>query len=171
MHKKVTADKPLLITIIILLVFGLVMIYDATAIYSKDTFGGAYRFVLLQFIWMIFGFLGLLAFYKLDYHKIGKVAYALFGVTIIVLFVLAVIGMLPCDLNIIFTPCINGANRWVFLNPSPLPKFPLLGVLGFQPSELAKFALILYLSVQRQNVSLPSQVLSHPDLHILKFVP
>jgi cell division protein FtsW len=36
----------------------------------------------------------------------------------------------------------------LYLNPPPLPSIPFLGVLGFQPGELAKLTVILYLSVQ-----------------------
>jgi cell division protein FtsW len=57
-------------------------------------------------------------------------------------------GFLPCESSIPFIPCINGANRWFYFNPPPLPEIPFLGILGFQPGELAKLSLIIYLSVQ-----------------------
>ncbi|HSX39541.1 MAG TPA: putative peptidoglycan glycosyltransferase FtsW [Candidatus Saccharimonadales bacterium] len=142
------ADRSLLITIFALLILGIVFIYNATVIYSQDVFGGPYRFVLLQIAWVSVGLLGFYFFYKFDYKNISKIAYPLFIVTIGMLGLLALIGLLPCSVNIIFSPCINGANRWFYLNPPPLPRLPILGILGFQPSELAKLSLILYLSVQ-----------------------
>jgi cell division protein FtsW len=43
---------------------------------------------------------------------------------------------------------VNGANRWLYINPPPLPQIPFVGVLGFQPGELAKLTIVLYLSFQ-----------------------
>ena len=142
------ADKSLLGIIAALLIFGVMMVYDATAVYSQDLFGGAYRFVILQIVWVVLGLLGFLFFYKHDYRKISRVAYPLFGASMLLLVILALIGFLHCSVNVAFAPCVNGANRWLYVNPAPLPKIPLLGVLGFQPSELVKLALILYLAVQ-----------------------
>jgi cell division protein FtsW len=147
-------DKTYLSLLVFMLLFGLVMIHNATVIYSQGLFGGAYRFVFLQLGWILVGSLGFLFFYKFDYRSIYKIAYPLIFFTLIPLGILALIGtagklgILECGDTIIFTPCINGAYRWIYLNPPPLPKIPLVGVLGFQPSELAKFSLILYLAVQ-----------------------
>jgi len=134
------------ITLLILLVFGLIMIYDATSVHSQSVYGTPYKFVLLQFVWTGVGFLGFLFFFKLDYRKFSPLAYIIFFVSLISLLFLAVASRISCGSGISFAPCINGANRWVFLNPSPLPEIPFLGVLGFQPAELAKLGIVLYLS-------------------------
>ncbi len=153
-QKLESYDKPFLILIGLMLVFGVIMIHNATVVYSQDLFGGGYRFVFLQLGWISVGLVGFLFFFKLDHQKISRVAYLLFVLALIPLAVLALLGLLTklgiltCGNSIIFTPCINGAYRWLYLNPAPLPRLPLLGVLGFQPSELMKFALILYLAVQ-----------------------
>lgn len=148
-HQHITqslGDRSLIFTILFLLAFGLIMIYNSTSIYSQDTFGGAYRFVALQFAWIIVGLLGFYFFYNTDYRKLKKFVYPLFFITIVTLGLLALFGILPCSIDNVFMPCINGANRWFYLNPAPLPRLPLLGVLGFQPSELAKLTLVMYLS-------------------------
>lgn len=124
------------------------MIYDATSIYSSEVYGSSHKFVLLQLGWILVGLLGFLLFFLLDYRKISAVAYSLFFVSLCFLVFLAVVSLLPCNSGISFTPCINGANRWIFFNPAPLPQIPFLGVLGFQPAELAKLSLILYLAFQ-----------------------
>ncbi|KKS21347.1 MAG: Cell division protein FtsW [candidate division WWE3 bacterium GW2011_GWC1_41_7] len=147
-------DRSLLILISLMLLFGVIMIHNATVVYSQGVFGGAYRFVLLQLGWIAAGSLGFLFFYRYDYKKIGRVAYPMFALSLLSLGLLAFLGFLnksgliECSNSIIFAPCINGAYRWLYLNPPPLPKIPLMGVLGFQPSELAKLSLIMYLSVQ-----------------------
>lgn len=155
MNHKLTAHRhtdsstnSLLFTIFGLVIFGIVMVYDATVVVSQNAFGGAYRFVLLQIGWVALGTLGFLFFYKYDYRKLYKLAYPLFGLTLVFLFTLAFMGILPCNDSFVFAPCLNGANRWLYINPAPFPRLPILGVLGFQPSELAKLALILYLAFQ-----------------------
>ncbi len=140
--------KNLLICIFLLMAFGLVMIYDATSIYSQNIYGNAHKFVFLQVGWIVLGSVFFYLFYNLDYRKLKVFAFFIFLSSLVFLILLALMGMLPCNANIPFSPCVNGANRWLFLNPSPLPKIPFLGVLGFQPAELAKLALILYLSFQ-----------------------
>lgn len=149
---KQFADKYLLACIFGFLIFGLFVIYSATVIQSLTLFGNPYRFVLLQFGWILLGLVGFYFFYKYDYTKLSKLAYLFMSVTLLFLILLAFAGVLPCNINIPFMPCINSANRWFYFNPSPLPPVPFLGVLGFQPSELAKFSLILYLSVQLPKV-------------------
>lgn len=149
-----SGDKTLLLLVLGMLVFGVVMIYDATAVFAHQTFGGGYKFVFSQILWGILGLLGFLFFYNFHYKNLYRVSYILFGLTIGILTFpaflggLNAIGLLDCSANTLFIPCINGAYRWLYLNPHPLPSLPFVGVLGFQPAELAKFALIIYLSVQ-----------------------
>ncbi len=147
-------DRIFLALIAFMLLFGVVMIHNATVIYAQGLFGGAYRFVFLQIAWILLGSVGFYFFYKLDYRKISKVAYPLIGMTLIPLGLLAFlgfldkIGLVKCTDGFIFAPCLNGAYRWFYVNPPPFPGIPILGVMGFQPSELAKFSMILYIAVQ-----------------------
>lgn len=152
-------DRALLFTIGLLLLFGIVMIYDATVIFAQETFGGAYRFVFQQIAWVTVGLIGFSVFYKINYEKIRKIAFPVFVLAVFVLFILALISVvIPCssDFDVVFTPCINGARRWVYLNPPPFPPFPIVGILGLQPSEFAKLALVIYLSViLEKNIKSP----------------
>ena len=141
------ADKTLLLLMGSLLLFGVIMVYDATGVFAQGVFGEAYRLVVLHVGWILVGLVGFFFFYNFDYKKSAKIAYPLFALSIVFLLILAIVGVLPCANNISFVPCLNGANRWFYLNPSPLPSIPFLGVLGFQPSELAKLSMILYLAV------------------------
>lgn len=76
----------------------------------------------------------------------------MFVVSLFFLLILGFVGTFFCrnpqDTGTIFAPCLNGASRWFYLNPPPLPEIPFFGVLGLQPSELAKFSIILYLAFQ-----------------------
>jgi cell division protein FtsW len=151
-RKKKKSGKPLILVIISLLIFGLVIIYNSTAYFSQSTFGNPFRFVFLQLVWIFIGLIGFLIFANYDYRKLRKVSFFVFLISLGFLILLGVIGLFLCrnpeSSGIIFAPCINGASRWLYLNPEPLPDIPFLGVLGFQPSELAKLGIILYLSSQ-----------------------
>lgn len=136
----------LLIVILSLLGFGFLVIANSTIVSSTKLYGSPYRFSLLQLAWILMGLVGFFVFSAVDYRRLEKFSRLLFYATVLFLAVLAVLGMLPCDSSLGFAPCVNGANRWLFLNPSPLPKIPFVGVLGFQPGELAKLSIVLYLS-------------------------
>jgi cell division protein FtsW len=151
---NIAPDKPLLLIIGIILIFGIVMIYDATVIYAQHTFGGPYRFVLLHIAWVFVGLLGFWFFYNYNYKKLDRIAYPLFVLTLVLLALLSFFGVLTsfglfeCNSSFGFVACINGVYRWFYVNPQPLAKIPFFGSVGFQPSELAKLSIILYLSIQ-----------------------
>src|SRR3989344_6574562 len=135
-HKK--TDTLLLAAILILLIFGIVMVYDASVVYAHDLFGGKYYFLILQSLWVLLALIGFGFMYSTDYHLLLKYSTQLFVLSLLFLgFVL---------LPTIFTPIIYGARRWIYLNPQPLPTIPLIGRLGFQPSELFKLSFVVYFS-------------------------
>lgn len=98
------------------------------------------------------GLVGFFIFSNLDYKKLKSISFVLFVASIILLVILGFVGTFFCkapdDVGTLFVPCINGASRWLYINPKPLPAFPFVGVMGLQPSELAKLSIILYLAVQ-----------------------
>lgn len=130
------------------LAFGLLMIANSTSITSNSLYGDPYRFSFLQVGWVVVGLVGFFIFYNYDYKKLAKLSRSLFIFNLVTLLFLAFMGVIPCSLGFGFAPCVNGANRWLYLNPPPLPEIPFLGVMGFQPGELAKLTIILYLSSQ-----------------------
>lgn len=146
--EKKSKDRSLLYIVLSFLAFGLLMIANSTVITSKSLYGQPYKFVFLQLGWVLVGLFCFFAFFKFDYRNLSKISYILFVVNIVLLILLAITGVFPCSTSIPFSPCINGANRWLFLNPPPLPPMPFLGVLGFQPGELAKLTIVLYLAIQ-----------------------
>ena len=72
-------------------------------------------------IWAVLGIVAMLIVSRIDYHILHRIALPLY---IIVLGLLVVV---------LFMPPLNNAKRWIFLP----------GGLTFQPSELAKFAIVL----------------------------
>jgi len=125
---KNKSDNILLFTVFALLVFGLVMIASAGVVYSEGRFGDQYYFFKRQ---LLFGILpGLLACYvcqKIDYHYWKKISVPLFFIALVGLVLVFVPGM---------GNKLYGASRWLQLGPLP----------SFQPSEMAKLAIIIYLA-------------------------
>ncbi len=125
-------DKKLLFTVGILLIFGLTMIASAGVVYSKVHFGDAYYFFKRQlFYGIIPGLLALYVMQKIKYTFWKKIAFILFIVSLILLVLVFIPG---------FGTKIYGANRWLKLGP-----------FSFQPAELLKLSVIIYLAAWLEN--------------------
>jgi len=124
---KNKSDRILLFTVFALLVFGLVMIASAGVVYSEGHFGDQYYFFKRQ---LLFGILpGLLACYicqKINFRYWRKISIPLFFISLVGLVLVFVPGM---------GNKLYGASRWLQLGP-----------ISFQPSEMAKLAIIIYLA-------------------------
>ncbi len=114
-------DYPLLFCIILLLIFGVVMVYSASQ-YSAQT-----RYLLRQLIFAGGSLVGVLAISRtFDYRKLNNKAVALACVAVGIISVAAVM---------IYAASINGSNRWFRIGP-----------ISIQPSEFCKLFVILYLA-------------------------
>ncbi len=120
-------DKPLLWMIITLLIWGLIMVYSASiALPDNPRFAKyAHTHFLMRhmFSLVVAVSVGLLAF-QIPIKTWEKVAPWLFVASLLLLIAVLIPGI---------GKVINGARRWISL-----------GVMNFQPSELAKFAVLLY---------------------------
>lgn len=138
-------DLALLVGVLALLVFGVIMVYDASVVYARESFGGKYHFLLLQAGWVGLGLLGALVVYRVGYLRLSRLAVAFLAASFVLLVlaawpnipVLKHLFFIPRNLYDRFFPEVYGARRWLVLLP---------GKLSFQPSELAKFSAILYFS-------------------------
>lgn len=117
-------DLPFLCILLLLLSLGLLMLFSAgyaVALYRR---GDAYTYIRPQ---LLFAALGLTAMYAaslVDYHIWHKLAWPIMGLSLLLLVI------------VLFMPEYNGCKRWIVL--------PGLGTL--QPSEIAKFAVVLVFS-------------------------
>jgi cell division protein FtsW len=127
----------LLMISVVLLCFGLLMLYSASAVLAQARGAPDYFFVIRQASGGAAGLviMGLLA--QLDYRRLERLAWPfLVGVVL-----LLVIVVLPFTHGI--APVINGARRWI-----------VAGGVTLQPAELAKLAVILWtaaLAVKKQD--------------------
>lgn len=135
-------EAPLLLLLtIVLLSFGLVMVYSASAVNAQTLGLADYHFVVRQALGGAIGMVLLVVLAEVDYHWWGRLAWPLVAVTALALAVLVVPG------TDAIAPRVNGARRWLTLGP-----------VTVQPSEFAKLVLIAWtakLAVKKQDL-LPS---------------
>lgn len=134
--KKATAyfDYNLLFILIFLLCFGLVMLYSSSSYTSANLYDDSAHYLKLQFRNILVGVIPMYFFAKVDYHfwkKFGFFAY-------FCSFALCVLVMFPIPG---LTRSSHGQSRWLNLGP-----------LSFQPSELAKLAVIIFLAMLIERI-------------------
>lgn len=118
-------DRPLIISIIMLLGIGVVMVYSASAVRAAQEQNNESFFLTRQAIHSFIGLAALLVGSRINYLFYRKIVYPLLG--------MALAGLVLCHTPIGLT--INGAARWINM-----------GVATFQPAELVKLALVIWLS-------------------------
>ncbi len=118
-------DQVLIATIGGLVAFGLVMVYSASFVVAYIDYGSSTYWVLRQAMWAVLGVIGLLVTMRFDYRNLRRFSIPLMLGTLALLLLVLI---LPKSLT-----HANGASRWIYLGP-----------VGLQPSEVAKFAAIIY---------------------------
>lgn len=119
-------DKPFLVTMAILLAFGLLMIMSAGVSYGQVRFDDSYYFFKQQILGLVIGGVVLYITANIDYHLWRRLVMPIFGIAVILLIMVFIPGI---GVN------VYGANRWIELGP-----------IMFQPSEVMKLAIVLYLA-------------------------
>ena len=117
-------DLPLLLVVFMLTFFGLIMIYDASVVAAFRDFGDKLFYFKNQLIWASLGTIAMIGASFIDYHKLSKYAPILLVISLILL-VLVLVPHVGAK--------VYGARRWINV-----------AGFSFQPSELAKLALIFY---------------------------
>ena len=117
-------DLPFLVLVLALVAFGLIMLFSASYAVGLYRRGDAYTYIRPQLLYAAIGTAAMWAASRVDYHVFHKLAWPLLGLSVALLVV------------VLFMPEYNGCKRWIVL--------PGLGTL--QPSEIAKFAVVLTFS-------------------------
>jgi len=131
MTQKSQIDKWLFSATIGLALFGVVMVYSASAVIALQENHSQFHYVLKQGVWTFIGFAAMFVMMKLDYQILNR-GWIVYGLLLITIFMLVAVFAFPP---------VNGARRWI--------KFS-----GFsaQPSEIAKLSLAMFLAyfIQRR---------------------
>ena len=113
--------------VLFLAVFGCIMVYSASSYMAEVRYGNEFHFLFKQIIGVVLGTLGMLFFTFFPYEKLKKFKWPIVILSAVLL-------------ALVFIPGIGienyGARRWVNLF-----------VISFQPSEIAKFALVIFAAV------------------------
>ena len=136
-------DYNLLAVVILLTSFGLIMLYSATAYKSminsetQSTMSYFGKQTLISIVALGIGFF----VSRLDYHYLARFAAPLYEASLVLLFLTRFIGRE-----------VNGAKRWIYIGP-----------ISFQPAEMAKLAVILFIPA-------PDMVNSFPGIYSQKML-
>ncbi len=123
---KGRVDITFLSLVLIILTIGLIMLFSASYVYSLTYYGSSYKFIMRQAAFAAVGLVIMFLVSRIDYHFYRKFAWIIFAASLAMLaFLLAV------------PPMVEGmeVKRWL-----------AIGSFSFQPSEIAKFAIILLFS-------------------------
>ncbi len=123
---KLHCDSILLFATIMLILIGLVMVFSSSGVYAMEKYNDPYYFLKRQLAWVAIGSLAMWFARKIDYRGLEKSTYYIMGATLLMLIAVMVPGL---------GKEVGGARRWL-----------AVGGFTFQPSELAKFALILFIA-------------------------
>jgi cell division protein FtsW len=125
MAKRVSVDKWLFTVILLLVFLGLIMVFSASAVMARERFGSSYSFLLRQLGWAAAGIAAMLVVMNIDYkqYRRSSIVFTFLGFTTLLL------------VGVFLFHDSHNTHRWIKIGP-----------LSFQPSELAKPAIILYLA-------------------------
>ena len=124
LKKEGKGDKLLLVAVALLSIIGTIFIYSASNYSANATYKDEFYFVKKQLIGIVLGIVVMVGIANIDYNKLKK-----FNILV------SVVSLLL--LALVFVPGLGvenyGAKRWIGI-----------GSLTIQPSEIAKFSLILF---------------------------
>ena len=133
MAKRVSVDRWMFVVTLVLVFVGLVMVFSASAVMAKERYGSGYTFLFRQLACAVAGILAMVVAMRVDYrrYKHPAVVFSFLGVTTLLL------------ISVFFLDRAHHTHRWMHW-----------GSFSFQPSEMAKPALVLFLAYfleQRTN--------------------
>ena len=128
--QKVTTPKQhhidfgLLLVVGLLVLFGLIMVYDSSVVQAFKDFGDKYYYIRAQLIWVALGGAALVFFSKFNFHILKKLALPFLILSFLMLLAVSIPG---------FGVNAGGAHRWLKLGP-----------ITVQPAEIIKLASIIF---------------------------
>jgi cell division protein FtsW len=126
MAKRVGVDKWLFFTTLVLVVTGLVMVFSASAVVDQERYHSAYTFVATQAVWALLGVLAMLVLMQVDVSRYNSPRFIYPAICVTTLLLVLVFLM----------PGSHHTHRWIRFG----------NFFTFQPSEIAKPVLVLFLA-------------------------
>lgn len=123
----------LIIAVVLLSLFGLIMIYSASNIWSEYKFNDPYKYLKSQGLFLIISYIALFIISKVPYIEYKKKANMIFLVCVVLLVLVLIPGVGSVR---------NGSRSWFGI-----------GGFGIQPSEFTKLGLIIFTSKYLSNNS------------------
>ncbi|MBE5899902.1 MAG: cell division protein FtsW [Lachnospiraceae bacterium] len=117
-------DYTLLVIVAFMLAFGLIMVYSASSYNATLTTGDSLYYLKKQAASALIGIVAIFLICKIGYKVLKRFAWVLYFIAI---------GL--CGYVLFFGRTINNSSRWIYIGP-----------ISFQPSEIAKVALIILLA-------------------------
>jgi cell division protein FtsW len=146
--KKLSTDLVLLAVTVALMGLGLIMVWSASSALAVERHGSPYYFLVKQALWAVLGIGGMVAALRVDYRLLRRpaVVYSLLGASTALLIL------------VLFLSPVNETHRWI-----------RLGDLSFQPAELARIAIVVFLAyhVERRADRVSEFALLFPALLLL----
>lgn len=134
--RKKAPDFVLFVVTLLLLTVGVIMVLSASYVVAETRYADGYYFLKRQLLWALLGIAGMTTVMKIDYSRFKKWATPLFGLAVFLLVLVLIPGV---------GISIKGASRWLGV-----------GSLTFQPSEIAKLALVVFLA--KSLAARPNQI-------------
>ena len=117
-------DLPLIVLTLVLVAVGLGMLYSTSAVMAQDRYGDSLYFLKRQMMWSGLGLVAMWVAASVPYPAQRRLALPAMGFVLLLLVLVLVAGKI-----------VGGAQRWLALGP-----------FSFQPSELARYVLIMYVA-------------------------
>lgn len=123
---KEKMDITFLALVLVLLGVGLVMLFSASYAYAHELYGNSYRFIIRQAGFAVAGVVFMLIISKMNFRIWRNWAWLLYGISVAMLVIV-----------LILPPLREGFDykRWI-----------AIGGFSFQPSEVAKFSVVILLA-------------------------
>lgn len=123
MARKLQTDMVLLGAVIALLVFGLAMVFSASAVVAAQQYGSSFHFLIRQSLYAVLGLGAMWMLMRFDYRRLRNPTLIFSALALVLVLLMAVFLM----------PVRHDTHRWFYGGP-----------LSFQPSELAKIVLLVF---------------------------
>jgi cell division protein FtsW len=123
MAVKLKTDRILFYTVLVIVMFGIVMLYSASSVIAQAKHLPEWYFVARQFVWMILAVTAMLVLKNTEYRRLQNAGVAFTAIGLMIILLLAVYFL------------DGSKHRWLTVGPVML-----------QPSELAKPALVIFLA-------------------------